>query len=67
MKPAELIHRAYISPFTVQSDVARKYAREIAMLATSGYLTTEERKDRYGRTWRVTALGLAFLKKENKL
>lgn len=67
MEPPVIIHKAYICPFTVQSNFARMHAKEIAMLASSGYLTTEERKARYGRTWRVTALGLDFLKTENFL
>jgi hypothetical protein len=63
----EIVHKAYLSPFTVQSNFARKYATEIAMLASGGYLTTEERRDTFGKTWRVTSLGLAFLKNENTL
>lgn len=63
----EIVHKAYLYPFTVQSNFARRYATEIAILASSGYLTTEERKGIFGKTWRVTSLGLALLKNENTL
>lgn len=63
----EIVHKAYLTPFTVQSNFARRYATEVAMLSSCGYLSTAESKESYGKTWRATTLGLALLKNENLL
>lgn len=51
---------ANYSPFTVQSNFARKYAPEVAAAASLGLLTTRS-PDGYGTTWRPTLIGQLFL------
>jgi len=56
-----VLHRAYIQPFSLQSDYAREHAFEVAELASRGLITTQVWADQYGKHWRVTQAGLALL------
>jgi hypothetical protein len=67
MSIPEVLKQAYLTPFTVQSNFARRNAVHIALLASTGYLTTVEGKELFGKTWRCTALALTTLKNENYL
>lgn len=63
----EVLHRVYRKGLPLQSDFARTNAQEIAALASLGLITTREAPHQYGRTWRITGEGLAFLKEEGCL
>lgn len=63
----EILLKAYRDGFKVQSDFARSHSQEVAMLASLGYLSTREGYQQFGRTWRITELGLRTLEKENIL
>lgn len=63
----KVMHHAYLKPFKVQSDFARSYAQEIAMLSFLGFLTTKEAKGGYGRSWRLTDTGYKTLEVEGWL
>lgn len=61
-----LLQRVWTFSFTTKSDIARDYADEIAEGASRGFLTTQVVPSRttYGRLWKVTPEGLAFLFQE---
>lgn len=54
----DALHTLYLAPRTVQSDFCRTWAQEVASLASQGLITTKEKKDTYGRLWRITPPGL---------
>lgn len=56
-----VLHRAYIQPFSLQSDYAREHAHAVAELASRGLITTQLWADQYGKHWRVSKAGLALL------
>ena len=56
-----VLQRAYIEPFTVQSNYARKNALHVAELASRGLLTTHVGFGMYSKHWRVTPAGRALL------
>ncbi len=62
-----LLQRVWTSGYTTKSDFARDWADEIAEAASRGHLTTlvafqpNTRTCIYGRLWKVTPSGLAFL------
>jgi hypothetical protein len=60
-KTLTVLHRAYMQPFSTQSNYARQYAVEVAELASRGLLTTQIWRHQYGKHWRVSAAGLALL------
>lgn len=47
--------------FTVSSNFARAHADFVAMAASLGYLSTRVHKNVFGRDWRPTVRGLAWL------
>ena len=57
----EVVDRAWGRGFKVSSDFAREYAPHVAMAASAGHITTEEGRDFYGKTWRITQEGLRVL------
>ena len=48
------------STLTLQSDVARQLCLDVAAAASLGFITTET-DEGFGRIWRVTSRGIAFL------
>ncbi|MGC8116087.1 hypothetical protein [Metapseudomonas otitidis] len=56
-----VLQRAYIEPFTVQSNYARENAMRVAELASRGLLTTHAGHGTYSKHWRVTPAGRALL------
>lgn len=56
----QVLIEAWRSPFATRSDTARHNAEWIAIAAQLGLLTTLD-DERWGRTWRITAAGLALL------
>lgn len=56
-----VLQRAYIEPFTVQSNYARENAVCVAELASRGLLTTHAGHGTYSKHWRVTQAGRALL------
>lgn len=62
-----VLHRVYRKGLPLQSDFARRYDQEIAALASLGLISTKEAPHQYGRIWRITVEGLAFLKEEGFL
>lgn len=63
----EVLHRVYRKGLPLQANFARIHDQEIAALASLGLITTKEAPHQYGRTWRITAEGLVFLKEEGVL
>lgn len=62
-----VLHIAYIEGFSVQSNFARKFAQEVAALASLGMITTKVVRGQtpvFGRVWRITKEGLEFLSEE---
>jgi hypothetical protein len=48
----------WAEPYTVSSDFARKYAEEVALLASLGWISTIGWDERtYSRLWRLTGRG----------
>ncbi|MET3457821.1 hypothetical protein ABIC88_004415 [Pseudomonas kilonensis] len=56
-----VLQRAYIEPFTVQSNYARENSLRVAELASRGLLTTHAGHGVYSKHWRVTPAGRALL------
>lgn len=57
----DVLHSVYLAPRTIQSDFARQWAYEVALLASRGHITTQTSGEKYGRQWRTTQTGLAVL------
>lgn len=55
------LQRAYLKPFSLQSQFARDYSHQVAELASRGLITTHVGEGFYGRMWRPSQAGLAFL------
>lgn len=56
-----VLHRAFVQPFSIQSNYAREKAQEVAELASRGLITTQLWTGEYGKHWRVSRAGLALL------
>lgn len=58
-----VLRRAWESPFTTRSDYARDNMEDVAMAACLGLITVKHHNTlhEWGRTWRITAAGLAQL------
>ena len=61
----EVVEAAYIAPFTVKSDFARKNAEYVAAAASKHLISTQFDKNTFHRVWRVTAKGLRYINEEN--
>ncbi len=62
-----VLHRAYTHSFSIQSNYARRYAQEVAALASLGMITTQVVRGQtpvFGKLWRVSKSGMAFLSEE---
>lgn len=60
-----LLHKIYLKPLAIQSNMARREADVVAMAASMGLITTQTSQHQYGRAWRVTNRGLLLLNEEN--
>jgi hypothetical protein len=60
-----LLHKIYIKPLAIQSNLARRDAATVAMAASMGLITTQISSLQFGREWRVTNKGLLLLNEEN--
>lgn len=60
-KVKDVLTRAYLEPFALQSDFARENAYLIARLASEGLITTKTPSGVHGRRWLITLPGLALL------
>jgi hypothetical protein len=58
----EVVHEAYLNQFTVQSNYAREHSQEVASAASLGLISTLEAPMVFGRQWRVTGVGLQFIR-----
>lgn len=56
-----VLQRAYLKPFSLQSEFARNNAHQVAEMASRGLITTHIGNGFYGRLWRVSAAGRALL------
>lgn len=57
----QVVEQAWRAPFTVKSDLARKFAEHVAMAASLGLITTRITKGVYGCVWHITPKGLAWI------
>lgn len=60
-----VLQRAYVKPFTVQSNYARERAVEVAELASRGLITTHVGDGIYSKHWRVSPAGRALLEHQH--
>lgn len=60
----DVLVRAHLAPFKTKSAFARSYATEVAAMASRGYITTWIPGDMYGTEWRLSAVGLFYLRHE---
>jgi len=56
-----VLQRAYLKPFSLQSEFARNHAHQAAEMSSRGLITTHIGNGYYGRLWRVSAAGAALL------
>ena len=61
----QLLHRIFIKPLSVQSNLARSDADLVAMAASMGLITTQISSHEFGRDWRITNRGLLLLNEED--
>lgn len=66
-KLKEVLKRAYLFPFKLQSDYARENALEIAALASSGYISSVTGPGQFGNKWRVTGIAIEKLRELGEL
>ena len=64
MKLIEVLQEAYLRPFSLQSDYARRNAQTVAKLASLKLITTQESPGVHGKLWRITLTGLQRLSDE---
>jgi hypothetical protein len=57
----KVLRRAWLAPFTISCDFARQYAAYVALAACKGLITTRISNGVFGRTWRITAIGLRLI------
>jgi len=58
----DVVERAWRSPFSTKSDIARTAAGRVAQAACLGFITTMNLDQTFGSTWFVTGRGIRFLK-----
>jgi hypothetical protein len=58
----DVLHQAWVRPFSVQSNFAREHAAIVAMAASDGFITTRIAAGVYARHWHITLKGLQHLK-----
>jgi hypothetical protein len=63
----QVLHRAYLQPFSLASNYCRHHIQEVAALASMGLLTTQVSPTSYGRQWRITPEGIETLHIEGYL
>lgn len=56
-----VLRRAWLAPFTLSCDFARQHVAHIALAACKGLITTRISNSVFGRTWRITAVGLRLI------
>ena len=61
-KLTEVVHTAWLQPYSTKSNFAKYEADWIAVAASMGLITTRINHATFGRMWRVTAKGLALIK-----
>ena len=57
-----VVHEAYLNQFAVSSNYARKHAQQVAAAASIGLISTLEAPMLFGKHWRVTGVGLQFIR-----
>ena len=57
----EVLHKAYLTGFTLQSNFALENAQIVGALASMGLISTKEGGAIFGNTWRATFAGLLKL------
>ncbi len=63
----DVVEQAWLRPFTVSSNYARKHAPVIAVAASCGFITTRLKDAEFTTAWRPTRAGLSWLHmQENK-
>jgi hypothetical protein len=60
-----LLRSIYKHPMATKGDDARKHADLVAMAASLQLITTRLSATEYGRQWRVTTKGLAWLNEKD--
>ena len=62
-----ILCKIFLDPLAIQSNLARKYDFQIAAAASMGLITTRIRSCDYGRKWRLTEMGMAYLRDQGLL
>lgn len=64
-----LLQHVHTYPTSIQSDLARTAAQEIAEAASRGYISTKvvPTADTFGRVWKITHTGLMYLTSNARL
>ena len=57
----EVLHKAYLTGFTLQSNFAREHAQIVGALASMSLISTKEGGSTFGNIWRTTFAGLLKL------
>lgn len=60
-KSLVVLQRAYLQPFSLQSQFARDNSHHVAEMSSRGLITTHVGNGFYGRLWRVSPAGRALL------
>lgn len=59
----EVLRKAYLGGFSLQSNFAREHDQLVGALASMGLISTKEGENAYGKVWRTTFAGLLELSK----
>lgn len=64
----DILQNIWVAPLGISGDHARTYAREVALLASMGWISTVSPDGRtFGRTWHITAAGVTALTNKEHL
>lgn len=63
-----ILENIWVAPIGISGDHSRTYAREIALLASIGWISTVSPDGKtFGRTWHITAAGFTALNNREHL
>lgn len=65
-KLTDLLAAIWLQPITLKSDSARSHARELAVAAQAGFVTTFDHEGTLCSTWLITARGLSLITTQRK-
>lgn len=63
-KLIDVLQRAWLRGFSIQSNFAQQHAAYVAAAASLGYITTRQPDGTYSNQWHITLLGHTYLEQQ---